>query len=151
MVREATHEDIPVLVDMMQEFYEESAFELDRTNATLAFRTLLDQPSYGAIWLSHDEQIVTGYVVLTVAFKMEFAGLVGSIDDLYIRSQSRRKGFANELMQSLMIDCYDRSLEELNVEVATDNLAAQTLYANFGLQLRTDNRAHLSMLLKSEF
>lgn len=151
MVREATHEDIPVLVDMMQEFYEESAFELDRTDATLAFRTLLDQPSYGAIWLAHDEQIVTGYVVLTVAFKMEFAGLVGSIDDLYIRSQSRRKGFANELMQSLMIDCYDRSLEELNVEVATDNLAAQTLYANFGLQLRTDNRAHLSMLLKSEF
>jgi ribosomal protein S18 acetylase RimI-like enzyme len=151
MLREATREDIPILVEVMEEFYAESNFSLDHAEADAAFRVLLDQPFCGAIWLSNDQYGVTGYVILTVTFAMEFGGLVGSIDDLYVRPNARRKGFANELLQSLLIECDDRGLKALHVEVAPENEAAQALYQNFGLQKRTDKRDHLSMLLKGDF
>ena len=151
MLREATVDDLPVLIEMMEEFYAKSGYSLDHAEADAAFRLVLDHPHHGAIWLSHDDQNVTGYVVLTVAFEMEFGGLVGRIDDLYVRPVERRKGFANDLLQSLLIDCSDRNLKALHVDVAPDNEAAQTLYKNIGLQLRTDKRDHLTVRLNDEF
>jgi ribosomal protein S18 acetylase RimI-like enzyme len=151
MLREATHDDLPILVDLMQDFYNESEFELDRVEAAAAFTSLLNQQNFGAIWLAMDGDEVGGYVVLTVRFAMEFAGLDGAIDDLYVRPASRRKGLGKALLESLLVECHDRGLEALHVEVAPDNVAAQTLYQSLGLQLRTDKRDHLRMLLKSEF
>ena len=151
MLREATLEDSPALVEMMEEFYVESNYSLDHSEATAAFQTLCQQPQYGVIWLAYDGTEVVGYVILTIRFAMEFGGLDGSIDDLYIRPSARRKGFANKLLQSLLIECDDRDLKALHVEVSPDNEAAQVLYQNFGLQKRTGDRDHLSLLLKAEF
>jgi ribosomal protein S18 acetylase RimI-like enzyme len=151
MLREATPEDVPVLVEMMEEFYVESDHVLDHEEATSAFQTLLKQPHYGVIWLAIHDSDVAGYVILTVRFAMEFGGLDGSIDDLYIRPEARRKGFASQLLQSLLIECDDRGLKALHVEVGFDNEAAQALYQNFGLQKRVGERDHLSMLLTGEF
>ena len=61
-----------------------------------------------------------------------------------------RKGFASKLLQSLLIECDDRGLKALHVEVGPDNEAAQALYQNFGLVKRTGDRDHLSMLFKNE-
>ena len=150
MLREATLDDIPVLVEMMEEFYAESDYSLDHAEAAAAFQSLIDQPQYGAIWLAFEGPDVAGYVILTVRFAMEFGGLDGSIDDLYIRPSARRKGFASKLLQSLLIECDDRGLKALHVEVGPDNEAAQALYQNFGLVKRTGDRDHLSMLFKNE-
>jgi ribosomal protein S18 acetylase RimI-like enzyme len=151
MLREATLDDLPVLVEMMEEFYVESSYSLDHPEATAAFKTLLDQPEYGGIWLALDGSEVVGYVILTVRFAMEFGGLEGSIDDLYIRPSARRRGFANQLLQSVLIECDDRGLKALHVEVGADNEAAQALYQNFGLQKRTGDRDHLTLLTKGSF
>lgn len=148
MLREATLNDLPVLVEMMDEFYVESDHVLDVEEATSAFKTLLDQPKYGVIWLALDGSEVAGYVILTVRFAMEFGGLEGSIDDLYIRPPARRRGFANQLLQSVLIECDERGLKALHVEVGADNAAAKALYQNFGLQKRTGERDHLTLLIK---
>jgi ribosomal protein S18 acetylase RimI-like enzyme len=151
MLREATCVDVPVLVEMMEEFYRESAIELDHTEAAASFRSLLDQPHFGTIWLAYDGSEAAGYVIMTVRFAMEFAGLSGAIDDLYVRPSARRKGFGKLLIESLLIECEDRGLAELHVEVEPGNEAAQALYLRFGLLKRTDDRDHLSLLLRSEF
>ncbi len=151
MLREATLDDLPVLVEMMEEFYVESSYSLDRSEASAAFKTLLDQPGYGVIWLAFDGSDVAGYVILSVRFTMEYGGLEGSIDDLYIRPSARRRGFANQLLQSVLIECDDRGLKALHVEVGDDNSAAQALYQNFGLQKRTGDRDHLTLLIKGSF
>ncbi len=150
MLREATLDDISVLVDMMEEFYAESDYSLDHVEAADAFQALISQPHYGAIWLVFDDSKIAGYVIFTIRFAMEFGGLDGSIDDLYIRPEARRKGFASQLLQSLLIECDDRGLKALHVEVGPDNEAAQALYENFGLVKRTGDRDHLSMLFKNE-
>ena len=44
MVHAATPDDIPQLIEMMEEFYAEGQFELDHAEATKSFHTLLDNP-----------------------------------------------------------------------------------------------------------
>lgn len=144
VTHQATAEDIPVLVEMMHEFYAESNFDLDHTAAAKAFQTLLDQPSFGSIWLSLEGEAVTGYVILTVRFSMEFGTFDGFIDDLYVRPSARRKGFANDLLQALFFECDDRNLAALHVEVAPDNDPAKTLYKRFGMQPGLDEREKLT-------
>ena len=151
MVHAATHEDIPRLIEMMEEFYAEGHFELDHAEATKSFRTLLENEPFGAIWMSFDGDQAVGYVVLTVRFSMEFGGFDGCIDDLYVRPAARRKGFAHELIEALLIECHDRDLESLHVEVAPDNIPARHLYNRAGLQLRDDKRDTMVARLKGTF
>ncbi len=151
MVHAATHENIPDLVEMMQEFYDESAFSLDRDAAVSSFKTLLDEPAFGAIWMCFDGKDATGYVVLTICFSMEYGGFEGCVDDLYVRPAARRKGVGNRLLESLLIECHDRNLESLQVEVAPYNGAAKALYEKIGLQIRQDDRDVMVATFKTTF
>ena len=49
--RRAERSDIPVLVELMREFYEESSFPLDGDWSARAFDMLITEPAYGAAWL----------------------------------------------------------------------------------------------------
>jgi len=69
--RRATLDDIPVLVDMMWEFYEEADYALDREWATASFSALLRNDSLGGAWIVFHEGEPAGYVVLTVRYSME--------------------------------------------------------------------------------
>ena len=147
MLHQGTTADIPDLLDLMNEFYAESEFELDFAEADLAFRCLLEKPEFGAVWIVSDGPTVAGYVILSICFSMEYGGLVGAIDDLYVRPAVRRKGFGHQLVQSLLIDCHDRGLRGLSVEVAPDNHIAQELYEKIGLQRREDDRLYMTAKL----
>src|SRR5258708_3469166 len=91
-IRRATLDDIPVLVELMEDFYAESDYRLDRKWATTCFGALLSDGSLGAAWLGFHDGEPAGHVVLTVRFSMEYAGLVGVIDDLFVRPIGRRRG-----------------------------------------------------------
>ena len=140
MIRYATTDDISALVEMMDEFYAESDYELDHAATSNSFQSLIDHPYFGSIYIVNDGLVEAGYVILTVNFGMEFGGFVGHIDDLYVRPVARRKGFGRELLHALMFDCEDRKLVALSVEVAPNNHGAKSLYAQIGLQLRGDDR-----------
>ena len=50
-MRPATADDIETLVDLMDEFYAESGYVLDRRRAARAFAALLADPRLGRVWL----------------------------------------------------------------------------------------------------
>lgn len=69
--RLARHSDVPRLVELMDEFYGESAFPLDREWAAQAFSHLIAHPVHGAVWLLEQNGHSIGHVVLTVRFAQE--------------------------------------------------------------------------------
>jgi ribosomal protein S18 acetylase RimI-like enzyme len=145
-VRLATFADIPSLVELMHEFYAESSFPLDRTWAAAAFAQLLDDPSRGAVWIIESSGLPIGHIVLAVRFAMEFGGLIGYIDDLFVRPEHRRRGAARAAVESLIADCRRRDCRSLYVEVGPDNDAAQALYRRFGLLPIDDRRQSLRLI-----
>ncbi len=144
IVRHAGLSDVPALVDLMQEFYAESGFPLDRTWAARSFTTLLANPSLGAAWLMTLDGHIAGHVVLAVRFAMEFGGTSAYVDDLFVRPGFRRRGAATAGLNALVDECRQRDCRSLHVEVDPDNAAAVTLYRRFGLEPHADRRAHLN-------
>ena len=132
-VTSATRDDIPTLIELMGEFYAESNFPLPVANARRAFEHLLSDPRLGGVWIAMTDDGPAGYVVLTVAFGMEYGGLRGFIDDLFVRPSARGRGVATALLDAMTADCVARGVRSLNVEVGPDNDAARRVYERAGL------------------
>ncbi len=143
--RNATLNDIPALVGMMQEFYAGANYPLDRHWATASFSALLQDGSLGAAWLVFYDSEPAGYVVLTIKFSMEYGGLDAFIDDLFIRQSYRRRGLGRELLNALFDECGRRKVQAVHVEVGHDNVAAKGLYQSYGLKPYNDGRQMLTV------
>ena len=139
-VREATKADVAALVDLMQEFYEESAFALDREWAAATFHRLLASPEQGKIWIAFADQVPVGHAVLSLRFTMEHGGLSGYIDDLFVNAAFRRRGCGRLLLSQLRQHCQRIGCKSLQVEVGATNSAALALYEHFGLRVARDGR-----------
>ena len=149
-VRNAAQADIPALVDLMQEFYAEAGYPLDRGWAAASFSALLSDDSRGAAWVvSHDTE-PAGYVVLTVRFSMEYGGLDAFIDDLFVRLPFRRRGLGRAALDALFGECERRGVLAVHVEVGADNGAAKALYRGYGLDPPSDGRQMLTTRLGND-
>ena len=131
----------------MREFYAESGYALDEAWAASAFRDLLADPSRGAVWLIEERCQPIGHVVLAVRFAMEFGGLLGCIDDLYVQPEHRRRGAAAAALRTLVEESRVRGCRAIEVEVAPGNPAAQAAYRRLGMVPGSDDRQHLRLLL----
>lgn len=138
-IRRAGGEEVATLVGLMAEFYAESAYSLDLAWAEASFRKLLGDECLGAAWIARENDRPAGYVVLVTRHSMETGGIVGVVDDLYVRPGFRRRGHASMLLDALIQECGRRGAQAIEVEVGADNGAARTLYERCGLR----NRGHL--------
>lgn len=136
----ATPNDIVELVDLMEAFYAESGYALDRAWAKRSFEMLMRNNDLGATWMVRHGPSIVGHVVLTLRFSMEFGGMDAFVDDLYIDPDHRRRGAGGTALSAVIDECRQRGVLALHVEVARDNLAANALYARWGLNPRTDDR-----------
>ena len=133
-VRLAQPEDIPRLVALMGEFYAESGYPLPVEAATRAFATLLGDPRLGRVWLVEADGEPAGHAVLTVSFSMEYGGLRGFVDDLFVRPAFRGRGLASAALAELRRAAEEVGVRALLVEVGPDNDTAQRVYRRLGLE-----------------
>jgi GNAT superfamily N-acetyltransferase len=131
-IRLATGADVHALVRLMADFYAEAEFTLPAAAATRAFEALLSTPDLGAIWLAELEDKPVGHAVLTVAFSMEFGGLRGFIDDLYVSPGARNRGIGAALLAAAREGALARGLRALCVETGLEDHPARSLYARAG-------------------
>jgi GNAT superfamily N-acetyltransferase len=132
-VRPADHSDLPTLVEFMREFYAESGFPLDAARAGAAFAALLDEPRLGRVWLVQRGDAIAGYVAVTFVFAMEYGGMIGVIDDFYVRPAYRGRGLGTAALTQVRAVCEQLGLRALHVEVGRENAAAQAVYRHTGL------------------
>lgn len=132
-MKRASKDDVPLLLSLMEEFYTESGYELDRAVATAAFESLLADDSFGYVWIIQDRDQDVGHLVLTLKFTMEHAGIIACIDDLYVRPAHRNRGLSTGALLQVRSFCESSGIRALTVEVAPDNGPAQTVYRRLGL------------------
>lgn len=124
--------DIPALIGLMAEFYAESSFPLPEGNARAAFTTLFEDSRLGGAWIAWVDDQPAGHAVLTVSFSMEYGGLRGFVDDLFVRPGARGQGIAGALIEAIVADCGWRGVRSLHVEAGPDNESALRAYARSG-------------------
>ena len=133
-VREARADDVPRLVALMAEFYGEAGYPLPVEAAARTFERLLGEPRLGRVWLLEVGDVPAGYVVLTVCFSMEYGGLRGFVDDLFVRQTFRRRGLATAALAEVRRACVALGVRALHVEVGPTNDTARRVYLRAGLE-----------------
>jgi GNAT superfamily N-acetyltransferase len=133
-VRLAAPDDIPRLVALMAEFYAEAGYPLPADAATRTFAALLGDPRLGRVWVMEAGREPAGYVVLTVSFSMEYGGLRGFVDDLFVRPEFRGRGLAAAALAELRRTAEALGVRALLVEVGPDNHTARRVYQRIGLE-----------------
>lgn len=89
--------------------------------AEAAFRDLLGQPG---VWA---ETEADGFIL------MRQAGDEAEVLTLAVLPEARRRGRGLALMQAALATCRDRGVNQVFLEVAADNAAAQALYRAVGM------------------
>mmetsp|Transcript_6985 Transcript_6985/g.11259 ORF Transcript_6985/g.11259 Transcript_6985/m.11259 type:complete len:110 (-) Transcript_6985:2382-2711(-) len=97
---------------------------------------LLDGIPHGAAYLIGPPRAPIGYIVVTFGWSVEFGGMDGFVDELYVRPGVRGRGIASEVLISLPRALAGAGLKALHLEVGAANENAARIYSRAGFRLR---------------
>ncbi|WP_299206944.1 GNAT family N-acetyltransferase [uncultured Tateyamaria sp.] len=132
----ATPEHFARLDALVAAFHAEEGITLSDDARAAGLQPLLDGIPHGAAYLIGPPRAPIGYVVVTFGWSIEFGGMDGFVDEIFIRPGVRGRGIATEVLLALPRALGGAGVKALHLEVASDNITAQRLYARAGFRLR---------------
>ncbi|WP_299653242.1 N-acetyltransferase [uncultured Tateyamaria sp.] len=132
----ATPEHFDRLDALVAAFHAEEGIDLASDARGAGIQPLLDGIPHGAVYLIGPPRAPIGYVVITFGWSIEFGGMDGFVDEIFIRPGVRGRGIATEVLLSLPRALGEAGVKALHLEVGADNVTAQRLYTRAGFKLR---------------
>ncbi|MEP4198078.1 MAG: GNAT family N-acetyltransferase [Aliishimia sp.] len=132
----ATSDHMDKLLPLVTSFHEEAGIDQTLEQRLAALQPLLDGIPHGSAYLIGPPRAPIGYIVVTFGWSVEFGGLDGFIDEIFVRRGVRGRGIASEVLIALPRALANAGLRALHLEVETENHSARKLYAKSGFQLR---------------
>lgn len=130
-VRWAGPDDFDGLVALAQQFHDHEHLPWGPAEES-ALRHLLREPNLGRVLVGVQGTRCIGYVVLVFGYSIEFHGVDGFIDELYLAPSHRGTGFGSRLLQAAEDEARRAGVAALHLEVDHDNAAASRLYERLG-------------------
>ncbi len=101
-----------------------------------ALAPLLEGIPHGAAYLIGPSRAPMGYVIVTFGWSLEFGGMEGFVDEIYLRPAVRGRGIAGEILISLPKALAEAGVKVLHLRVERTNDIAQRLYTRAGFKAR---------------
>ncbi|MEL7092669.1 MAG: GNAT family N-acetyltransferase [Pseudomonadota bacterium] len=136
----AAPEHAEKVLPLVAAFHAEEGLDRSDEARAAAVLPLLDGTPHGALYLIGPVRAPVGYVALGFGWSIEFGGIDGFIDELYIRPPVRGRGLASEVLQALPAALATAGVTALHLEVSADNAAAARLYERAGFASRAPYR-----------
>ena len=132
----AKTEDLDRIIRLVADFHAEEGIEQDDATRRGAVLPLLEGSPHGAIYLAGPARAPIGYVIVTFGWSVEFGGMDGFVDEIYIRAAVRGRGIGSEILMSLPKALAGAGMKALHLEVARDNPRARKLYEKLRFEPR---------------
>ncbi|WP_299637276.1 N-acetyltransferase [uncultured Ruegeria sp.] len=145
-LRLARPEDLDRLMALVTAFHTEAGLAQDPDQTRNALTPLLEGIPHGCVYLIGPGRAPLGYIILTFGWSVEFGGMDGFVDEIYIRPAVRGRGIATEVLLALPKALSEAGLTALHLEVDRNNEAAQNIYLRTGFKPR-DRYMLMSKLL----
>ena len=133
----ATPEHLEKLMALVGAFHAEAQIELSDEDRRAGIEPLLQGIPHGVIYLIGPPRAPIGYIVITFGWSLEFGGLDGFVDELFVRPGVRKRGIASETLLSLPRALAGAGLKALHLEVDKRDEPAQRLYSRAGFVIRS--------------
>lgn len=141
MLHRATLQDMPLLLELIQEFYALDGHEYVEARVRVSLPPLLESDDYGQVWKLGNP--TDGYVVLTWGYSLESGGREALIDEIYLRS--RGSGFGSSALRAIIDECRRRGFQRMFLETESHNSRVRRFYAQAGFE--EDDSVWMSMRL----
>lgn len=125
----ARTEDLDRVLDLAAAFHSEMGITSDDTLRRAAIEPLLEGLPYGAVYLIGPARAPVGYIVVTFSWSVEFGGMDGFVDELFIRPPVRGRGIATEVLFALPRTLAEAGIKALHLEVDRSDDTARSLYS----------------------
>ena len=132
----AAPEHLDRLDPLVAAFHAEAGITLTADKRRAGLQPLLEGIPHGAAYLIGPPRAPIGYLVITFGWSVEFGGLDGFIDEIYVRPGVRGRGVASETLQALPKALAGAGLKALHLEVNRSAEQAQRLYQRAGFKSR---------------
>jgi ribosomal protein S18 acetylase RimI-like enzyme len=131
-----TEESLARLLPLVRAYHEFEGVELDDATRETVLRSLLGESPLGRVWFVAVAGEVVGYVAMCFGYSIEFAGRDAFVDELFITEQHRGKGIGGKVLARVESEAATLGIRALHLEVAHNNIPAQTLYGAAGFRAR---------------
>ncbi|MDC0656933.1 GNAT family N-acetyltransferase [Leisingera sp. SS27] len=129
-------EHMETVLALVAAFHAESGLDSSDEHRRAGIEPLLNGHPYGAVYLIGPTRAPIGYIVITFGWSVEFGGMDGFVDELYIRPAVRGRGIATEVLTELPKTLATAGMRALHLEVDRENETAQRLYLRTRFQPR---------------
>ncbi|MDF1803893.1 GNAT family N-acetyltransferase [Thalassovita sp.] len=134
----ARPQDMDRLLPMVTAFQEELGIDLAPDTRHAGLAPLLEGSPHGVAYLIGPQRAPIGYVVICFGWSLEFGGMDGFVDEIYIRPGVRGRGIGSEVLTSLPKALSGAGLKALHLEVRRDDANTRRLYERLRFRPRED-------------
>jgi ribosomal protein S18 acetylase RimI-like enzyme len=128
-----TLEDAAALLEMARAFHREDGHPLSAMGEA-AIRQVARGEPLARCWIVRQRGNVSGYVVITLGYSVEYGGRDGYIDDLYLIPEVRGDGSGRHLLDFALEQARLLGIGVLHLEVDPNNDRALQLYRARGFE-----------------
>ena len=132
--------DFGRLEPMVEACHAEAGLESDLDFREAALGPLLEGSPLGAAWLVGPKMSPVGYLLVSFGWRVADGGMVGVIDEFWIRPKVRGRGMGTEVLTQLLPTLRDAGLKALSVEIGPEEERARRLAVRRGFRLREGTR-----------
>jgi len=130
--RPSTIADLDGLVALQLQYYAEDGYPFVERAARATWEQLLSEPSLGRVWVAENGTALVAYAVLTFGYSLEYHGLDGVLDELFVAPGHRRRGLGREALAVLEAACRTHGVRALHLVVERKKETAIELYRRHG-------------------
>lgn len=129
-------DDLDRLATLGAAFHAEMGLDRPDDTRRAALLPLLTGSPHGCAYLIGPTRAPIGYAVITFGWSVEYGGLDGFIDEIYIRPAVRGRGIATEVLTDLPRALAAAGLRALHLEVDKGDDHARRLHERAGFVAR---------------
>jgi len=129
-------EDLPRLAALCARYHEEARLDLSDDHRHAALAPLLEGSPLGAAYIAGPKTAPIGYLIVSFGWSIERGGMVGTVNELWVRPSVRGRGLGSEILLSVSKALSSVGLKALQLEVDREDDASQRLFARARFELR---------------
>ena len=136
-IRPARVDEIEEMLPLIRAYCEFYGSEPNDEGLRAMFRTLITEPSQGAVFIARDDGRAVGFAALDWKWSSLKAARIGYLEDLFVDPEARGRGIGDALIEICAERCRELRMPAMQWQTAPDNLRAQQVYNRTGAEFDT--------------
>lgn len=132
----ATSDDIPVILEMMVEFYRQEGIPFDADQSRKTLEDFISKKDIGEIWMIQAQNKPAGYCCMVLSYTLEYHGPDCFLDELYVKPEFQHQGVGSKVMQFVEIYARRQNYKAIHLFVFDKNKNAFDFYVHKGFKKR---------------